>query len=911
MESFIDQVSKDIITKNYELDQCLFIVPSRRASVFLRRSLSKIISKPVISPEILSIEEFVSSISGLNSIANVALIFQFYSVYKDLTPEDERQSLEQFMSWAPMIIQDFNEIDRFLVEPNAVFDYLKAIKDIDHWSVASEQSPLIKNHLKFWGRLKTYYHHLNERLESQGLAYQGMAYRAAVDQLELYLSNNSEKRHIFLGFNALNKAESLIIQELLQDNLADIYWDTDITFHNNTDHSAGRFTRIFKNDWPYYRHHDFNWLENNYKTNKHIQVIGIPKQVGQAKYVGQLLNSFYTENPDLSNTAVILGDESLLMPIINSVPKEIPNINITMGLPLKQVPLASLFELLFRIHKKQSRGFYYKDVISLLSHEAIKNLTNTQDLIETIQQQNKVYTSLNWLLEVHEGDPEIIQLLFHNWRQSPEEALHSCKALIFKLKEHYQLNTDINQLNLEYLFRFNSLFNSIQEFNQGPRHMTSLDSLYLIYKELLSSESLDFQGEPLQGLQIMGMLESRVLDFETVIITSVNEGILPAGKTQNSMIPYDIKLQHGLPTYKEKDAVYTHHFYRLLQRAKNVYLIYNTEVDALKGGEKSRFISQLEAENIHQINHKILSPMVKVEPEVLKVIPKTNEVVDKIYKVASSGFSPSALTKYIRNPIDYYYQYVLSLKELDTVEEHLAANTLGTIIHETLEVLYTPFKGQFLSPDLLKEAGKNTNTLVKRFFIKHYGEGNFATGKNLISFEVAKRYVHNFLELEQQELSNGHRIKILELEHKAVVPLKIKQIHQDVYLKGTVDRIDEIDGELRIIDYKSGRVNASELRLYDWSQLITDYERSKAFQLLCYAYIYWKSANRLPSYAGIISFKNLRPGVLYFGTKPSKNSRTVDDTITPDTMDSFEELASELILEILNLDIQFKEKELI
>ncbi|WP_115460653.1 PD-(D/E)XK nuclease family protein [Winogradskyella aurantiaca] len=911
MESFIDQVTKDIITKNYELDQCLFIVPSRRASVFLRRSLSKIISKPVISPEILSIEEFVSSISGLNSIAKVALIFQFYSVYKDLTPEDERQSLEQFMSWAPMIIQDFNEIDRFLVEPSAVFDYLKAIKDIDHWSVASEQSPLIKNHLKFWGRLKTYYHHLNERLDSQGLAYQGMAYRSAVDQLELYISNNSEKRHIFLGFNALNKAESLIIQELLQDNLADIYWDTDITFHNNTDHSAGRFTRIFKNDWPYYRHHDFNWLENNYKTNKHIQVIGIPKQVGQAKYVGQLLNSIYKENPDLSNTAVILGDESLLMPIISSIPKEIPNINITMGLPLKQVPLASLFELLFRIHKKQSRGFYYKDVISLLLHETIKSLTDTQHLIETIQKQNKVYTSLNWLLDAHDGDPEIIRLLFHNWNQSAEDALHSCKALIFILKEHYQSNTEVHQINLEYLFRFNSLFNSIQELNQGQRHMTSLESLYLIYKELLSSESLDFQGEPLQGLQIMGMLESRVLDFETIIITSVNEGILPAGKTQNSMIPYDLKLQYGLPTYKEKDAVYTHHFYRLLQRAKKVYLIYNTEVDALKGGEKSRFISQLEAENIHKIHHKVLSPEVRVEAEILKAIPKTNEVIDKIYHVGSSGFSPSALTKYIRNPIDYYYQYVLSLKELDTVEEHLAANTLGTIIHEILEVLYTPFKGLFLSSDILKEAARNANALVKRFFIKHYGEGNFNTGKNLISFEVAKRYIQNFLELEQQELLSGRRIKILELEHKAAVPLQIKGLRQEVCIKGTVDRIDEVDGELRIIDYKSGRVNASELRLYDWSELITDYARSKAFQLLCYAYIYWKSTGKLPTFAGIISFKNLGGGVLHFGTKLSKNSRTVEQVITPETMATFEELVSELILEILDLNNLFQEKELL
>jgi hypothetical protein len=907
MTSFIQSVVTETLKKHPKLDKLVFVLPTRRALVFLKKALSSSIDKPIISPELYSIEDFVEHLSGLKTLDSQQLLFEFYEVYKQLTPAEAQEPFEQFYSWASMILQDFNEIDRFLIDPEAVFSYLKAIKDIEHWSL-QEPTPLIQNYLNFWNQLYEYYGLLNERLSNREVCYQGMAYRRALEYLEVYVDNNPDKQHIFLGFNALNTAESQIIQELLQNDMAEIYWDTDKYFYEHPQHSAGLYMRGFNNSWPYYKTHEFQWISSYYQQTKHIAVRGVPGKVGQAKYVGQQLQDYASSGKDLSKVAVVLGEESLLLPLLNSIPPEVSHVNITMGLPLKHVPLAVFFEQLFQVHRNATRGFYYKEVLDLLTQASVQVLFNTQPLINAIYQENKVYLSLQWMKSVAPQYETILALLFSDWQKEANPGISACQELIYQLKSSYS-SSQSYEFELEYLYKFHTLFNKLSELNATYGHLKSLEALYQVYKELLNSETLDFKGEPLEGLQIMGMLESRSLDFETVIITSVNEGILPGGKTSNSMIPYDVKLEHGLPTYKEKDAVYTYHFYRLLQRAKEVQLIYNTEIDPLKGGEKSRFIEQLEVEGLHKIDHEILSAEVHLEVPKVREIAKTPEVITKLSDIAASGFSPSALTKYVRNPLDYYYQYVLGIQESDTVEETIAANTLGTILHESLELLYQHFIGTTLSISNLVKAKERIEAMADQGFIKHYGKNNYHSGKNLIAFEVCKRYLHNFLNLEIATLKQGHQIRIIALEHKDAVPLHIKGLEQPVRLKGTVDRIDEFDGRLRIIDYKSGAVAAGDVAIYDWEALITDYGKSKAFQLLCYAYIYSKSTKlNAPFEAGIISFKNLKSGFLSFGVRPSPRGK-IDPLITQETLMKFEELASQLILEILDVNQAFIEKE--
>ena len=448
-----------------------------------------------------------------------------------------------------------------------------------------------------------------------------------------------------------------------------------------------------------------------------------------------------------------------------------------------------------------------------------------------------------------------MDLLFGSWANTPSIALKQCTKLVYSIKSKLDTTKTDNSLELEYLYRFHTIFNQLSELNSTYNYLNSIAALQSVYNELLSSETLDFKGEPLEGLQIMGMLESRVLDFETVIISAVNEGILPSGKTNNSFIPFDVKIENGLPTFKDKDAVYTYHFYRLLQRAKNVYILYNTEVDALKGGEKSLFITQLEVEGIHSIKHSVVSPEVPVIKNELTQIQKTPQVLEKLKVFCEKGFSPSSLTNYIRNPIDFYFDKILGVQEFNDVEEHIAANTLGSVVHNTLEDFYKPLEGKFLSISHLNDLKKQIETTITYHFKKLFYEGDFTKGKNLIIFEIAKRYVSNFIDLEIASLNNN-KIKIIAIEAEDTIDINIKGIDFPIKLKGKVDRIDEFNGVTRVVDYKSGKVEQGKVELVNWEDLTTDYDKySKPFQILCYAYMMYKKKRiNLPIEAGIISF---------------------------------------------------------
>jgi len=917
MPSFINDVLKDLETKKVDLSKVSFILPSKRAGVFLRHEIASNVSKTIFAPTIISIEEFVEELSQLQNINNTELLFEFYSVYKAQTPETQIENFEAFSKWAQILLQDFNEIDRYLIDPKAIFDYLKAIQDINHWSLEKNQTPLIKNYLVFWKRLFSYYNSLTDKLTKKGKGYQGLIYREAVENLESYIQLNPNKQHIFLGFNALNNSESIIIQELLQTGLANIYWDIDEAFLSNMNHDVGYFIRKHKKEWFHLKNNHFKWSHNYYTAKKDISTIGIPKNIGQAKYVGELLSKLKLEKGHLNNTAVVLGDETLLIPILNSLPENIDTLNITMGFPLKSVPLASLFDQLFLLHKEGKKSFYYKDVIAIISHPFIrllfidKHKDLGQIITDTINKNNLVFITLETLVKLAPQLETVINILFNSWLNNPEIALQNCLSIILKIKAFLTINKNDNLLALEYLYRFNEVFNALNTLNSKYKYITSISTLYSVYNELLTIETLDFKGEPLKGLQIMGMLESRVLDFETVIITSVNEGVLPSGKSNNSFIPYDVKIENKLPTFKEKDAVYTYHFYRLIQRAKNVYVIYNTEPDVINGGEKSRFITQLEVENIHNLQNKIITPITPKISQKLKSIPKTNNVITDLKALSSKGFSPSSLTNYIRNPLDFYYQKVLGIKEVDDVEETVAANTLGTVVHNTLEDLYKPIEGKSLSIDLVKKMKDKVDARILCHFKTIYKEGDITKGKNLIVFEIAKRYVNNFLKQELENLEQGNTIKVIEVEADLDVEINIDTLDFPVVLKGKVDRIDEYNGTLRIIDYKTGKVEQREVEVVDWETICSDYKKySKSFQVLMYAYMMnkKKSFNQRVE-AGIISFKNLNEGFLKFGKKDTAKSRIKNTNIDLETLHNFETELKRLILEIYNPNIDFIEKE--
>lgn len=918
MTSFLEEVIADLQKKEVDFSQLTFILPSKRAGIFLTHLLAKSLHKTLFAPTIESIEEFVESIADLEYISNAELLFEFYDVYLKITPQDQIEPFDRFSKWAQLLLQDFNEIDRYLISTDMIFGYLKAIKEIDHWSLAEPQTETIKNYISFWNRLKLYYSQLKDQLVTKKKGYQGLVYRQAADGIEHYMASNRDKNYVFVGFNAINKAEEIIIQKLLKQDLASIYWDIDKTFMDNPIHDAAHFMRTHKNNWAYFEKNPFQWISSHYSSKKNIEVIGTPKNVGQVKYIGEIVSILNEKKENLQNTAVVLGDESLLIPLLNSLPEGVDAVNITMGLPLRAIPLASLFEELFEIHKNVTSSLYYKNVTSILSHQFIKPLfddgqMNYSDVILShIHTNNVGYLSLEKLKELANGKATVIDIIFGSWQDNPKNAVDQCSKLIYLIKDYLTVEKSKNLLALEYLYRFNEIFHELGSLNATYHHIPGISSLLSLYKELLKSETLDFKGEPLQGLQIMGMLESRVLDFETVIISSVNEGVLPAGKSTNSFIPFDVKLEHGLPTYKEKDAVYTYHFYRLLQRAKNIYIIYNTEPDVLNGREKSRFITQLEIEKLHPINHYILSPNVPPLKPGLLTIQKTAKVIEALRATALKGFSPSSLTNYIRNPIDFYYEKILGIKSYEEIEETVAAKTLGNVIHETLEDFYKPLKKSLLTENHLELMKTSIEKTVGIHFKNHFKEGDITKGKNLIIFEIAKRYLHNFLNKELELVKAGNKIKIVEVEKEIRVPIHINGLTFPVFLTGKIDRIDEFNGVIRIIDYKTGKVEQNKVEVTNWDDITTDYTKySKSFQVLTYVYM----LNELepfsnPVEGGIISFKNLQGEVFLKFTKKDKvgGGASKETHISQAILDDFAIQLKNLIMEICNPEIDFVQK---
>ena len=915
--SFLDKIAK-IIIGNYlsNIFDTVVVLPNKRAKIFLIDALKNQISENIIAPEIISIEEFIQDISGIRNIDPIELLFEFYQVYLSITEKSKQQSFELFANWAKTLLQDFNEIDRYLLIPNYVLSYLKDIEDIKKWGIEVEnKTPLLEKYIDFWKLLPHYYQSLYNHLLQKKVGYQGLIYREAVNNITTFSEKNPKKKYLFAGFNALNTAEEKIVQHLVDTDNGEIFWDADQTFLNDPYHDAGLFIRRFKQNWKHYKSNEFEWITNDFSQPKNIHIIGTPKTIGQAKITGSLIEKIISKNPNasLDKVAVVLGDENMLVPLLYALPASIDALNITMGFSSKNNPAQILVSKLFKMHTNTlsrnatSYVLYYKDVIDILTHPLIEPYSKTNNLVKIINQNNYTFITHKKLFELNDNQSDLFQLLFKKWENGSVEVLQNISNLLQVIKNNLSNDNEDEKITKAFVFSIFKTINKLINYYLQHENIDKIDTLYAIYKQVIDLAEVSFEGEPLNGLQIMGVLESRVLDFETVIITSMNEGKFPAGKSMNSFIPYDLKKEMGLPTFKEKDAIYTYHFYHLLQRAKNIYLLYNTESEGLDAGEKSRFITQLEVEKQpnHTITHEIYNavlPDVAYQP---MVIPKSETVMLRLKEIATNGFSPSALTSYIRNPIDFYFQKILKIREVDEVEESIALNTLGTIIHETLEALFTPFVNITLTEnDLLGCFKLLDNEVLKQFKIV-YKEGEIKKGRNLLAFEVAKRNISNFLKVELENIKNGDIVKILYLEKSCDCFIAHPSLPFTIKIAGKVDRIEERNGVIRIIDYKTGKVDKNNIALKSWQNLTDDIKNDKIIQVLAYALMFQTEAGIKPMEAGIISFKNLKSGFLPFTLKVSDQDTTI---INQEILDYFTQELVLLVNEIIDPNIPFKEK---
>lgn len=914
---FVDEIAAYLLDKTA---QTVVVVPSKRAKVFLIDAIAQQSEKVIFAPSIISIEEFVQQLSGFQTLDPIDAVFEFYQIYLENTPEDEQQDFESFMLWAPTLLQDFNEIDRYLLNANSILDYLKAIEDIKHWSVdPAQQTDLIQRYLVFWNRLNKYYHAFESYLISKKYGYQGLIYRQAVDKLPDFIAQQQATMYCFVGFNALNAAEERIVQELQAHGLAEVFWDVDRFFVEHPQHDAGLFLRRYKKNWPMYRTQTFKNLHDYYSAPKELFVYGTPKAIGQAKLVGLLVKDLLDKGKSPSDIAIVLGEERLLLPVLHALPKEVGSLNITMGYSAKNSPVQIFFGKLIKLHMHaiQRKGvFYYRELLDVVGHPLVEPFFKSRDLREFIQQNNISFVSSKRVLEKIQDTTGIASALFTAWDSSVIEAVNRMLDLLNQLKEHYQARFPNEVLTLSFMYAQHKVLTRVLNYLTTHPIEVNWNTFYSLYKQIANLGEISFEGEPLNGLQIMGVLESRVLDFDTVIVTTLNEGTFPAGKGAQSFIPQDVKFEYNLPTYKEKDAIYTYHFYHLLQRCNSAYLIYNTETDGMGSGERSRFITQLK----HELrpNHVLREETftAAVPPTVLTpvTIAKTDQVMQALERF-SSGISPSSLTSYMRDPIKFYMERVLRVREVEEVEELIQTNTLGTIIHLSLENLYTPYLEVTLTTEIVDSMLGQYQQEVLKAFQEVYKEGNYREGQNLLAFEVSKRYVLNFLTQEKADIAAGHLITVLGLEQEASRELELTD-GRKVMIKGNIDRVErrqvpsEVDvagytTEIRIIDYKSGKVEDKNLNVSDWKLLTQDIKFDKAIQVLCYAYMKFPDFKNERMRVGIVSFKNLKKGFMGF----SLDKAEVD--INSEILAEFTTELVSLIEEILDPSVPFSEQRLI
>ena len=893
MHHFIKNVIEKIFSdKTRNISNSIIILPNKRSQIFLKKEISNVLKKTIFAPKIYDIEEFMSVISGIEKISDTELLFEFYNVYSSHT-KDDKETFEEFISWAKTLLKDYNEIDRELCNTESLFDYLKAFKDLTHWSSYEKETTLIKNYKEFWGKIKVYHNDLNDRLTKLRRGYQGLIYREAVERIQSYIESTSDINHIFIGFNALSKSESEIIQEIISKK-GEIYWDIDKQYLNSEYNNACLFIQSYLKNWSYYKNNDLEIFSDDYKRRKNIQSIGTPKNIGQVKYVGELLNSLSPE--EIDDTAIVLGDERMLIPLINSIPANVKNINVTMGYPLKNSNIFSFFYLLLRIHSKNQSTFYYKYILSILSHELIAPILNkSTDICQMIKKENLIYMTMNEIIEIDKGNKAIFKLLFSKWKDA-NEGISSCLQLIELIKQYYSKNPKKDFINLELLHNINKIFMQIKISSKKFDYLKSINSLKVIFKELCEISSTPFNGEPIKGLQIMGMLETRLLNYKNIIITSMNEGILPVGNNTNSFIPFEIKKENNLQTFKEKDAVFAYHFYRLIQRAQNIWMLYNTEPDSMNNGEISRFITQIEVEGIHNVNANILVARTPVKYKNEIVYNKTKAVQKKLETIFNNGISASMLCLYSLDKIKFFENYILGLKKVK-VEETIASSTLGNIIHDSLELLYKELVGNYLDIKSLEKLKDSINNCVVSNAEKYVRTRNLKKGKNVIIIETAKKYVESVIDIDLKELTDGNTIKIISIEKEFSSELIGEG--KKYKIRGKIDRVDEKNGEIRIIDYKSGK------KLYKRNLEVKDIKEIRNekgiynLQLLIYMIGVYKELDTNYIKSGIISLKNINEGVLA-GIFEGKNSLSIENIKT------YEKEIISLINDILDLKIQFK-----
>ncbi|WP_026952074.1 PD-(D/E)XK nuclease family protein [Algoriphagus mannitolivorans] len=884
MHSFLRNTAQQILEKHQNLQNLSIILPNRRAGLFFTQHLGTLISEPMWMPEVKTIEDIFYQYAGQRPADELTLIFELYRVYKDLQPEPE--DFDRFYFWGEMILKDFNDLDQFLADSKKLYHQLAEFKEFEtdqsfltesqveliqqFWSSFVRQDRMHQEKfLKFWELLNPLYQAFQASLDVSGLAYSGKLYRKVAESLDQI--SKPEKHTIFIGFNAFTATEEKLIKHFLSEFGAEIYWDIDSYYLNDKNQEAGLFFREYQKDkvfGPTFPDPIPAWIHTR---KAKIHTYATPLKTNQANLVGTILENVPNENWE--ETVVILPDEQMLFPVLHALPDQIDKVNVTMGYPVKNAPVYAFLEAVLELQRyiKVEEGkvlFYHQPIRNLLSAVYLKsaNPDFCRNLLADIQKKNQIHISQESLIQ----GGMFFGLIFKKL-----ESGHLF-AYLSELIEALALRLQDEPLQRSYLYQcFKQLTRLREIFEKQDSLSVNLEFFIRLFRQVFREVKLPFEGEPLQGLQIMGVLESRNLDFRRVIICNMNEASFPPSGGLNSMIPFNIRRAFGLPVQEQNDAIYAYTFYRLLHSAEEVHMIYTTASDQGKAGEKSRYIQQMMVEmGLEAKEEVIFVPIdqkstkkitIEKEPDLLSLLDKYLIQEDGISQTA---FSPSALSVYLDCRFKFYLQYLAELKEKEEVSEEIDAGVFGNLAHYSLEFLYKGFmerkkrtvleKGDF---EELKDKWvyPAIEKAIRTFYHLEDSAETKLNGQMAIARDVLQKYILRVLEIDEK--SAPFRLISLEKEknYEARLAIQTSSGIKEAALKGIIDRVDEQNGIVRLIDYKSGgdkKEFPSIPSLFDRN----DPKRNKAaMQTLFYGLIYQAKhpENTAPLKPAIINLKEI------------------------------------------------------
>ena len=948
MKPFLYQVAT-LFYQQYgaEIHRLAFVFPNRRAGLFFQKYLSEISERPLFSPSILTINDLFMQLSGKHPADKIQMLFRLYELYKQRSGSSE--SFDEFIYWGEMLLNDFDDIDKYMVDARMLFRNVSDLKSLDDdfnylspeqvqairsfWSsfYPKGDSPNQQHFLELWEILYDLYAGLRTSLAKDGCGYDGMIFREVVEQLEKEpMSDFPFDQVVFVGLNALSVSEERLLLALQKKGVADFYCDYVGPWVTDPDNKASFFLernlRLFPSRMQ---------LPVTEPVQAEIRVMGVPSAIGQAKQVYPILQALADEqqltDESALRTAIVLPDEHLLVPVLNAIPEAIQHINVTMGYPLAGTPVAALMEYILTLQKNiryidRVPVFYFRDVLPILNHQYVMAAApeEVSQLVKDMTAGNRIY--------VHAADlnrHELLSILFtpvQNTEELSDYLIHVLEALNACLRNKRpnpddeemisnstQTTADIEQ---EFIFHYFATVNRMKEVMREVKIEMRLDTYFRLLKRMTDLITIPFEGEPLSGLQVMGVLETRALDFDRLIILSMNEGIFPLKKAANSFIPYNLRRGFGLPTYEHQDSVWAYHFYRLIRRAKQVTLLYDTRTTGLQTGEVSRFVHQLR----YHYQYPLIDELVVYDVASSAVPPISVQKTAEVEKLLSDflfggprALSASAINTYLDCPLKFYFSVLEQIQEEDEITETVERDVFGSILHKVMEDLYAPFKGKLVTADLLKLLRKDQPLLtgtIARAFAELFFKSPVVRpleGENFLTGEMIRKYAEKILE-QDARFTPFHYIES-EKKVRATITLSDRRI---VQLKGFIDRVDSLDRVLRIVDYKtgSGKLEFESVEgLFDKEAK----DRPKAvMQVFLYAWMY----QQLPEYTGM----PIQPAIYYLRTLfqrsfdpvvEQKKGRGKADKVNSfqDFASDFEDKLRQCLDEIFDLDIPFTQTE--